>query len=94
LNPDVHRPATFLQTTWLVIPTTNTPVITRVRLLNFSTLGCGCVIGRYREVSTNQEIVYVEEKGSSCGSHSHRRNQTWLPTSLLETPPAATPEMP
>ncbi len=45
-----------------------------VRLLGFSTLPCGCVVGRYREVATNREIVYVEEKGTSCTSHSHRRN--------------------
>ena len=47
-----------------------------VRLLGFTTLACGCVIGKYREVASSREIVYVEEKGQSCGSHSHRRNQT------------------
>ena len=47
-----------------------------VRLLGFTTLGCGCVVGRYREVATSREVVYVEEKGSSCGSHGHRRNHT------------------
>ena len=47
-----------------------------VRLLGFTTLACGCVIGKYREVATSREIVYVEEKGRSCGSHSHRRNHT------------------
>lgn len=45
-----------------------------VRLLGFSTLPCGCVVGRYREVATNREIVYVEEKGLACQQHSHRRN--------------------
>jgi hypothetical protein len=45
-----------------------------VRLLGFSTLPCGCVVGRYREVATNREIVYVEEKGTACDSHLHRRN--------------------
>ena len=34
-----------------------------VRLLGFTTLACGCVTGRYREVATHREIVYVEEKG-------------------------------
>ncbi len=45
-----------------------------VRLLGYVTLGCGCVIGRYREVATSRELRYVEEKGKTCGSHGHRRN--------------------
>jgi hypothetical protein len=47
-----------------------------VRLLGFTTLGCGCVVGRYREVASSREVTYVEEKGKSCGSHGHRRNHT------------------
>jgi hypothetical protein len=47
-----------------------------VRLLGFTTLGCGCVVGRYREVATSREINYVEEKGKACGSPGHRRNHT------------------
>jgi hypothetical protein len=47
-----------------------------VRVLGFTTLGCGCVVGRYREVATSRELSYVEEKGKSCGSHAHRRNHT------------------
>jgi hypothetical protein len=47
-----------------------------VRLLGFTTLDCGCVVGRYREVATSREVAYVEEKGHSCGSHQHRRNHT------------------
>jgi hypothetical protein len=47
-----------------------------VRLLGFTTLACGCVIGKYREVATSREITYVEEKGRSCASHTHRRNHT------------------
>ena len=35
-----------------------------VRLLGFTTLACGCVIGRYREVATSREVSYVEEKGN------------------------------
>ena len=31
---------------------------------------------KYREVATSREVSYVEEKGKSCGSHSHRRNHT------------------
>ncbi len=45
-----------------------------VRLLGFLTLGCGCVIGRYREIGTNREVAYVEDKGVACASRSHRRN--------------------
>ena len=47
-----------------------------VRLLGFTTLACGCVVGRYREVATSRELMYVEEKGKGCGSHGHRRNHT------------------
>jgi hypothetical protein len=45
-----------------------------VRLLGFSTLTCGCVVGRYLELAGNREVVYVEEKGDECASHAHRRN--------------------
>jgi hypothetical protein len=47
-----------------------------VRLLGFTTLTCGCVVGRYREVATSREVAYVEEKGKACVSHGHRRNHT------------------
>ena len=47
-----------------------------VRLLGFITLSCGCVVGRYRELATNREVSYVEEKGKTCGSQGHRRNHT------------------
>jgi len=47
-----------------------------VRLLGYTSLTCGCVVGRYREVATSREITYVEEKGDACGSHGHRRNHT------------------
>jgi len=46
-----------------------------VKLLGFTTLGCGCVSGRYREVGTNREVTYIEEKGSSCRHDGHLRNQ-------------------
>ena len=45
-----------------------------VRILGFSTLQCGCVIGRYRDVASTREVSYVEEKGMGCESHAHRRN--------------------
>jgi hypothetical protein len=53
-----------------------------VRLLGFTTLGCGCVTGRYREIATNREVTYVEEKGISCEHNAHRRNHTLAPARL------------
>jgi len=50
-----------------------------VRLLGFTTLACGCVTGRYREVATHREVTYVEEKGHGCAEAGHRRNQTLAP---------------
>jgi hypothetical protein len=47
-----------------------------VRLLGFATLPCGCVVGRYRDVGSTREVVYVEEKGLACESPAHRRNHT------------------
>lgn len=47
-----------------------------VRLLGFTTLTCGCVVGRYREMATGREVSYVEEKGAACPQHAHRRNHT------------------
>ena len=47
-----------------------------VRLLGFATLNCGCVVGKYREVATSREVTYIEEKGSVCDTHQHRRNHT------------------
>jgi hypothetical protein len=46
-----------------------------VRLLGFTTLNCGCVSGRYREVETDREITYIEEKGAGCSHSGHQRNQ-------------------
>ena len=57
-----------------------------VRLLGFRTLECGCVIGRYRELSTERELTYVEEKGAACTVSGHRRNHTAAPD---RTPSAA-----
>jgi hypothetical protein len=34
------------------------------------------VTGKYREIATHREVVYVEEKGSACMHHGHRRNHT------------------
>ena len=60
-----------------------------VRLLGFTTLACGCVVGKYREVATNREIEYVEEKGKTCGSQGHRRNHTIATDWLGSVPPIA-----
>lgn len=46
-----------------------------VRLMGFTTLTCGCVTGRYRDVGSNREITYIEEKGTVCASSGHVRNQ-------------------
>ena len=58
-----------------------------VRLLGFTTLACGCVIGKYREVATSREVSYIEEKGQSCGTHGHRRNHTISPDRLASVVP-------
>jgi hypothetical protein len=60
-----------------------------VRLLGFTTLACGCVIGKYREVATSREVNYVEEKGQTCGSHGHRRNHTVTTHASLVASPLA-----
>ena len=50
-----------------------------VRIIGFATLSCGCVVGRYRDVASTREVVYVEEKGHACESSAHRRNHTVSP---------------
>jgi hypothetical protein len=45
-----------------------------VRLLGFATLQCGCVVGRYLELASSREVIYVEEKGAECEVPQHRRN--------------------
>ena len=64
-----------------------------VRLLGFRTLGCGCVIGRYREQATSRELTYVEEKGQACALHGHRRNHTVISESLTATLSATTVQL-
>src|SRR4249919_1447355 len=58
-----------------------------VLLLGFTTLTCGCVVGRYREVATSREVTYVEEKGKGCNTHGHRRNHTVPGPSLTASAP-------
>jgi hypothetical protein len=50
-----------------------------VKPLGFRTLACGCVTGTYREVTTNREVTYVEEKGQACLTHGHRSNHAIAP---------------
>lgn len=59
-----------------------------VRLLGFSTLTCGCVVGRYRDVGSTREVIYVEAKGAACDSAAHRRNHTVSPHRERLTAPA------
>jgi hypothetical protein len=63
-------------------------VMSLVRLLGFTTLACGCVVGRYREVATSREVAYIEEKGNSCAAHGHRRNHTVASERVLVPQPA------
>ena len=58
-----------------------------VRLLGFKNLTCGCVVGRYRDLASGRELTYVEEKGSTCEMHSHRRNHT-VSNLATTTPPS------
>jgi len=57
-----------------------------VRLLGFSTLACGCVVGRYREITTSRDVRYVEEKGKFCTAQAHRRNHTLAPERAAAPP--------
>jgi hypothetical protein len=58
-----------------------------VRFLGYTSLMCGCVVGRYRELASLREIVYVEEKGPGCRSHHHRQNHTITPDRLAPIVP-------
>jgi hypothetical protein len=60
-----------------------------VRLLGFTTLGCGCVTGKYREIATHREVTYVEEKGGECPHPAHRRNHTLAPARFGAALPVA-----
>jgi hypothetical protein len=58
-----------------------------VRLLGFTNLACGCVVGRYRDLASDRELTYVEEKGSTCDLHAHRRNHTVAPLAAARPAP-------
>ena len=64
-----------------------------VRLIGFTTLTCGCVTGKYREVATHREVTYVEEKGVGCAQQSHRRNHTLAPARFGAIASAAVAEI-
>ena len=49
-----------------------------VKLLGFETLGCGCVVGHYRDAGTVRVVTYVEEKATTCAEPSHRRNHATM----------------
>ena len=49
-----------------------------VKLLGFETLGCGCVVGHYRDAGTISVVTYVEEKATTCADPSHRRNHATM----------------
>jgi hypothetical protein len=40
-------------------------------------------------VATSREVTYIEEKGTSCGSHGHRRNHTIATERLAVSPSVA-----
>ena len=42
-----------------------------LRIIGFERGACGCLVGRYRNEATDQEIVCVEEAGVAC---RHRRH--------------------
>ncbi len=63
--------------------------MSQVRLLGFTTLACGCVVGKYREIATSRDVSYVEEKGKTCGTNLHRRNHTIATERLVTLAPLA-----
>ena len=49
-----------------------------VKLLGFETLGCGCLVGHYRDAGTVRVVTYVEEKAGTCADAHHRRNHAMV----------------
>ncbi|HTV03254.1 MAG TPA: hypothetical protein VMF13_22080 [Luteitalea sp.] len=60
-----------------------------VKLLGFETMGCGCVVGHYRDAGTISVVTYVEEKAVTCGEVGHRRNHAVLSRRRRVAAPAA-----
>ena len=51
-----------------------------VKFLGFTTLGCGCVSGRYREQQPpHKEEVYIDQKGEHCTNDDHQANRKLQP---------------
>ncbi len=62
-----------------------------VKLLGFETLGCGCLVGHYRDAGTVSVVTYVEEKAVTCADSGHRRNHAMLSRRrMTATAPAST----
>jgi hypothetical protein len=57
-----------------------------VRLIGYATLSCGCLVGRYREVHSQREVTYIEEKGRTCDVAVHRRNHSMTAARLSRAP--------
>lgn len=62
-----------------------------VKLLGFETLGCGCVVGHYRDAGTVRVVSYVEEKSVACTDTGHRRNHAVLSRRRASSPVPAQP---
>ena len=66
------------------------------RLIGFATLGCGCLVGRYRDTTLDREIDYVEQQGQGCHQADHCRDHAVVSDVLppgaaaFVTPPART----
>jgi hypothetical protein len=53
-------------------------IMSIVKLLGFETLGCGCLVGHYRDAGTVSVVSYVEEKAATCPDAGHRRNHAMV----------------
>ncbi len=60
-----------------------------VKLLGFENLGCGCLVGHYRDAGTVSIVTYVEEKAGACADVSHRRNHALVPRQRRASAPPA-----
>ena len=65
-----------------------------VKLLGFETLGCGCVVGHYRDAGTVSVVTYVEEKAVTCADASHRRNHAMITRRRRSVAAVAVPTAP
>ena len=50
-----------------------------VRLLGFTTLGCGCIVGRYRELATSRD-EYVRHKDDISNALQRARKSLGVKT--------------